>query len=1189
MNSKRTVNLVSTVLLLILTITMITNTSFNYMASATGDQTTVYVLPNVKTVPLGATQTFTAWHRHSMSSDPDTVVNAVWSIEDGAGGSWSSSAAIYENTYTTENIGEWTVTAYSSGNSYPTGTATLRVVPPATKLSLSGPSSVVAGEFSTAFTLELKNADDETVTALSDVTIDLTASSGSWYSDLKSPTVITDVTIHAGESYCTLFYKGTTAGTIDLGASATDFIGASAELTVNPAEASQIVFSGPSSVTAGELTAYTLVLQDEYGNPVNAETGYDIVLSPAGKWYYTSSTTYPAGGINIDLGQSESNSVYYLETTAGSVTLSGVATPGGFTPSKNIEVVGANPLDNDHLTLTRTNGTTTVNAGDWLTFTAQATDTYGNSYDATDRITRWILTQYTIYDPPYVDNTVQLTRAGTWNVNAWINGVMSSNVVAITVNGGPASQLRFYSTDYTTPGESFTAEVTVVDEYGNIDTDYSGDTPTLECTDPTAVITVESSFEGTYTFTVTLNSLGVQTLTATADGLTTATDDMYVVQFTAANAESGANHGLAQGIYGDTIAVSGSGLKPDTDYRIGFSSAVVHTDSSGAFTGTFIIPEMRGGDGELDLIDDELGNSVCSIPFIVQTSIRISPTSGPAGTTAYLTVYNCPIRYPATDEYYSITATFNGNAIVLHDMENGDEYGTFTASIDIPSLPVGTYTFTVTGIYEEAGPSSIVPNMADPEDFQVSAQFQVTGYTVTVMQAAGGIISPGPQEYAKGATATYEIIPNTGYHIVDVVVDGVSKGAVTSWEFTNIAEAHTITAAFAVNSYTINFTMSGVGSDYTGVVLTVDGISYTASQLPLSFTWEYGSQHTYAYSSPLEVSGSKRYAVESITGLATAQSGTLTVPGEDGAVTAAFNTQYALTISTSRGSASGSGWYNAGSTAMASIASTTVQSGDSTRYIFIGWTGSATSTSTSVAITVDSAKSVTANWVTQYRVNIVANPDGAQNTLTSSTWMTAGSLPISATAKSGYTFNSWTSTGSITIADASATSTTATISGSGTITANFNSNSPTDIVATVTTSGETYSVSLGGNITASQMSNMTITPNQSTETTIIELTVTGETGTEGFSNITISKNAIPYGTTPQVYIDGKLAENQGYTEDDNNYYIWYTTHFSTHNIKIEFVSSTGTSDNAIYLWVIGVTVLAILAVTVGFLRYKKRQ
>ena len=63
------------------------------------------------------------------------------------------------------------------------------------------------------------------------------------------------------------------------------------------------------------------------------------------------------------------------------------------------------------------------------------------------------------------------------------------------------------------------------------------------------------------------------------------------------------------------------------------------------------------------------------------------------------------------------------------------------------------------------------------------------------------------------------------------------------------------------------------------------------------------------------------------------------------------------------------------------------------------------------------------------------------------------------------------------------------------------------------------------------MSNVTIATNQSAKTTTVSFTVTGESGTTGFGNITIPKSAVPYGTTPTIYIDGQPAQNQGYTQD----------------------------------------------------------
>ena len=85
------------------------------------------------------------------------------------------------------------------------------------------------------------------------------------------------------------------------------------------------------------------------------------------------------------------------------------------------------------------------------------------------------------------------------------------------------------------------------------------------------------------------------------------------------------------------------------------------------------------------------------------------------------------------------------------------------------------------------------------------------------------------------------------------------------------------------------------------------------------------------------------------------------------------------------------------------------------------------------------------------------------------------------------------------------------------------------------------------------MTNISITTKQSPATTTLSFTITGESGTEGFSNITIPKGSVNYGSTPTIYIDNKPAQNQGYTQDNTNIYVWYSTHFSSHQVTIQLV------------------------------------
>jgi outer membrane protein assembly factor BamB len=133
--------------------------------------------------------------------------------------------------------------------------------------------------------------------------------------------------------------------------------------------------------------------------------------------------------------------------------------------------------------------------------------------------------------------------------------------------------------------------------------------------------------------------------------------------------------------------------------------------------------------------------------------------------------------------------------------------------------------------------------------------------------------------------------------------------------------------------------------------------------------------------------------------------------------------------------------------------------------------------------------------------------------------------------------------------------------------------SPTT-VSIITDDGQTIYIAIDGNVTSSQMSNFVISSDQSDSTTTLSFTITGQSGTTGFGNLTIAKSQVPYGTVVTVLIDDSVASNQGYTQDSNNYYVWYTTNFSTHKVSIVFAAQTTPEFPNIALIVVVIALLA---------------
>src|SRR5205814_982446 len=100
---------------------------------------------------------------------------------------------------------------------------------------------------------------------------------------------------------------------------------------------------------------------------------------------------------------------------------------------------------------------------------------------------------------------------------------------------------------------------------------------------------------------------------------------------------------------------------------------------------------------------------------------------------------------------------------------------------------------------------------------------------------ANGSISPnGSVVVNQGANQTFTITPNACYHVQDVLVDGSSVGAVTSFTFTNVQANHTIAASFAINGPFTITASAGTGGAISpsGAVSVTCGANQTFSITP---------------------------------------------------------------------------------------------------------------------------------------------------------------------------------------------------------------------------------------------------------------------------------------------------------------------------------------------------------------------
>ena len=105
----------------------------------------------------------------------------------------------------------------------------------------------------------------------------------------------------------------------------------------------------------------------------------------------------------------------------------------------------------------------------------------------------------------------------------------------------------------------------------------------------------------------------------------------------------------------------------------------------------------------------------------------------------------------------------------------------------------------------------------------INASFAVDTHNIASAAGANGSISPsGTATVDHGSSQSYAIVPNAGYHVADVLVDGVSIGSISSYTFNQIAENHSITATFSIDSHTISASAGNNGSITPAGSVTVD-------------------------------------------------------------------------------------------------------------------------------------------------------------------------------------------------------------------------------------------------------------------------------------------------------------------------------------------------------------------------------
>jgi hypothetical protein len=143
-------------------------------------------------------------------------------------------------------------------------------------------------------------------------------------------------------------------------------------------------------------------------------------------------------------------------------------------------------------------------------------------------------------------------------------------------------------------------------------------------------------------------------------------------------------------------------------------------------------------------------------------------------------------------------------------------------------------------------------------------------------------------------------------------------------------------------------------------ILTSDGKAYLPKAIPSSFSWLSGTTHRFDIPKQVDTGNGTRLVFTSWNDGDKSSSRVISHGGE---YIANYRIQYKLTIESPFGSPRGNGWYDSGSKASFSINS---NEGWLIQHIFAGWSGDSTGQEAASAVTMDKAKTIKANWQTNY-------------------------------------------------------------------------------------------------------------------------------------------------------------------------------------------------------------------------------
>lgn len=305
-------------------------------------------------------------------------------------------------------------------------------------------------------------------------------------------------------------------------------------------------------------------------------------------------------------------------------------------------------------------------------------------------------------------------------------------------------------------------------------------------------------------------------------------------------------------------------------------------------------------------------------------------------------------------QYSGLNIVIDGQYYAQSQQMNWQPGSTHTIGVPSPQYNCGgKYTFTSWTNGGAINQSITTPSSATTYQAKFSVEYHVDP---EISPADGGSVirsmSAAENYYPDGSTVALTAVPMSGY--VFVGWSGDYSGNANPL-MVNVTSFRRIVAVFApagVPAVTLT-------TNPPGLALMVDGASVTT---PASFAWTPGSQHTISAPSPQAVDAGLRYVFDTWSDVG-GHTRTMQTPMTPSVYTANFTAQMplALTAAPLTGGriqstpSAQDGW-------VAQFATVRLEAVPSAGYRFAGWSGATQSRESSISVTMEAARNVTANF-----------------------------------------------------------------------------------------------------------------------------------------------------------------------------------------------------------------------------------